>query len=151
MLQLTHENPYDLLSWAAKKLGLPQTWPADSVPIGILRDGELIGVWVYNLFHDTQASVHLATDHTRTWASRAVMGALFTYGFEYRRLTRLNAVIPESNKRALVAAAKLGFTPEGRMRCGDTNGRDAILFAMLAHECRWLKPLPQPAMEASDG
>lgn len=138
-LTLTQDPQYQLLDWARPRCGCPGLWPKESEAIGVMDGDQLRAVMVLNAFYDEGCTVHFASDHTRRWATRNVLGGLFGYIFEYRRLGRAQLVIPATNRRAMVAGIKLGFVPEGRMRGGATGGDDAIVMSMLAHECPWTR------------
>lgn len=137
-LRLTKADPYGMLAWAARKLGLDTTWPPESEPLGVVAGDELRAVLVYNAFYGDQAQMHIASGHTRRWATRNILGGIFGYAFHFKRLNRLNCEIEETNLPAIITALKCGFKIEGVKRAGGSfTGANAVCFGMLAHECRW--------------
>ena len=138
-LHLTQSPQYDLLEWARTRCGVRDpVWPDGSDAIGVMEGDNIRAVMVLNHFCGTGCTVHFASDHTRTWATRNILGGLLGYAFLYRRMDRLQLVIPVSNRRALVAGIKLGFAPEGRARGMGFDGEDIIVMSMLRTECQWL-------------
>jgi len=68
--------------------------------------------------------------------SPKVLFAIFRTLFS--RARRITALVPTDNERSLKQIHLLGFQYEGFMRLGFDGQRDALLFGMLANECRWL-------------
>jgi|GEM_PF-2232818 len=138
-LHLTQTPQYDLLEWARTRCGVRYpVWPEGSEAIGVMQGDKIRAVMVLNACYGDACTVHFASDHTRTWATRNILGGLCGYAFLYRRMERLQLAIPVSNRRAMVAGIKLGFTPEGRTRGMGFYGEDIIIMSMLRTECSWL-------------
>lgn len=139
-LTLTVEPQYHLLEWARTRCGVTEsTWPTESEAMGVMEGDRLRAVMVLNTFYGSSCILHFASDHTRTWATRNILGGLFGYCFLYKKLTRLQLAIPTSRRPALVAAIKLGFTFEGVARGAGVDGENIITLSMLRDECRWIK------------
>ncbi|MER8619169.1 GNAT family N-acetyltransferase [Mesorhizobium sp. M1409] len=63
---------------------------------------------------------------------RTTFRALFT------QAVRITALIDPTNERAISNARRLGFVYEGFLRMGVEGRRDALMFGMLAEDCRFL-------------
>ena len=70
-----------------------------------------------------------------------VLVAVFTTLFS--SAVRVTALIAPENRVAISAARRMGFLYEGYMRLGVEGRRDAMLFGMLKHECRYLDYEPR--------
>lgn len=139
-LRITQDDQYRLLAWAAPKCGLKGKWPDETVALGVEDDsGTLQAVFCYNAFYDEACSAHVASNHTRAWATPRIMKAVFGYPFVLLKLRRINLMVPENNQAATIVAIKMGFKVAGVMRGGAPDHSDAIIFGMLAQECRWIK------------
>lgn len=139
-LRLSVENQYQLLDWARTKLLMRgEMWSADAEAMAVM-DGDVIrAVVVINEKRaDGSCNMHIASDHTRLWATRNILGGIFAYVFEYKRMRRAVAAIPEGNIKAQINAIKLGFEFEARLRGAAEDGKDMILLAMHRGECEWL-------------
>lgn len=137
-VRLTIDDPPSLLAWAAARVGI-EAWPADSKAIGAVdADGRLRGVVVYNGFVDQGCSIHIATDRSRRWATRASLRGYFRYPFVQCGLHRLTAYTPADNVPSQALALKLGFRFEGVQRQAFA-GRDMVFLGMLRTDCRWLQ------------
>ena len=149
-MRVTMRNQPELIVWAAPRMGVPEDQvPAETVALGVLDDaGEIHAVIWLNAFYATHASLHIASNGGKRWATRQVLRTVFAFAFGYMRLTRLNFVVSVNNVPVQVLALKVGLRIEGVARCGANDGSDGILFGMLAHECRWL---PQHVKERISG
>lgn len=138
-LRLTVEPQYALLEWARARCGVTaSTWPPGSEAVGVMDGDTLRAVMVVNAVCGGACKVHFASDHTRRWATRNILGGLYGYVFLVKRLTRVQLDIPASRRPALVAAIKMGFRFEGVSRAAAVSGEDTITMAMLAGECPWI-------------
>lgn len=139
-LILTDEPQYSLLEWARSRCGVvAPKWSPDAEALGVLDGDALRAVIVFNAFYGDACCAHIASDHTRRWATRNILGGIFGYAFHYRRMNRLTAMIPAQNRNAILMAVKLGFQFEGRMRDAAVNGDDAVMLSMLKDECIWTR------------
>jgi hypothetical protein len=151
-LILTVTDQETLLEWAASRVGGGENahfWGIHSEALGCVdaETGKIRAVLVVNGFIGRAAVIHIASDGTRSWATRDILGGMFGYVFFYKNLQRIIGVTPEDNHPALSLALKLGFKLEGRLRGhGDDTGD--ILTSMWRTECEWLHdPEPEPEPE----
>lgn len=66
---------------------------------------------------------------------------MLDFGFQTLHLHRIQAACGPQNRKSQTLLARLGFTPEGRIRDHvHTNGawRDSLLYSILEHE--WQRP-----------
>lgn len=104
-------------------------------------DGTLLGVIAceFKTWFDCHFNAAVADPgFIRAKLLRVVFRTLFT------RAVRVTALIDPDNHRAIKNARQLGFVYEGYMRLAVEGRRDALLFGMLADECRFLPGTPRP-------
>jgi hypothetical protein len=56
---------------------------------------------------------------------------------------RVTIMIDAENSKLEHTVRKMGFVYEGMIRRGLDGWRDALVFGMLAQDCRWLKTRPR--------
>ena len=64
----------------------------------------------------------------------------------FSQAVRITALIDPDNERAIKNARQLGFVYEGYIRRGVEGRRDALLFGMLRHDCRFLPGVKRRAV-----
>lgn len=67
-----------------------------------------------------------------------VFRAVFGYVFEQLSCVRLTAVTTTRNKRARTFLEAIGFVLEGNIRRGYDGRRNALVYGLLASDCRYL-------------
>jgi RimJ/RimL family protein N-acetyltransferase len=134
------------LAWAAARLDCD--WPPESLALAVLEGDEIRAVIVFNAFYERYASMHIVTDQTARWASRAVLAKIFTYAFDVLALERVSGYTPSRRIKAITMALRLGFVVEGRQREAAGDGDDLVLTGLLRRECRWLRQRPARAVPA---
>lgn len=136
MGELIYDDSSRLKDWAVERMpDVPVG--GDAHTLGLLVDGKLAVVVIYESFTPHMCSMHVVTDNGRRWCSRGFLAAAFAYPFKQLGLSRVTALIPASNTKALNMDVRLGFKPEGVMRKGLGND-DLIVLGMLRDECIWL-------------
>jgi hypothetical protein len=99
------------------------------------QNERVIGVCVFEM--KTWFDAHMtAAIADRRVMSRRLLRAMFSAVFS--QATRITALIEPWNVPALRQAMLMGFRQEGFMRRAVEGIRDAVLFGMLRHECRYL-------------
>lgn len=126
-----------MIAWAQARLE-DQRFRDDAQAIGLARDGELIGVTVFDTFSTTGCFVSIATDRSPHWMTRSYIREVFAYPFIQCGFARISCVISEHNAESLRFTRHFGWTQEGTVRRAGPKGEDLILFGMLRDECRWL-------------
>lgn len=109
------------------------------------RDGTLLGVIACEFKTWFEAHFNAAVADPGFIRAK-LLSAIFSTVFS--QAVRITALIDPDNERAIKNARQLGFVYEGYLRLGVEGRRDALLFGMLRHDCRFLpgvKPRPVPS------
>lgn len=104
--------------------------------------GNLIGGFVYSEHRPFPGggSVAICAAGERDWLSRGNLKVfLGSYPFGQLGCHRIQAMVAKANRRARSVIERLGFVSEGLIRHGLGPQKDAILYSLLRHECRWIK------------
>ncbi len=136
MAQVIYGQEDRLLPWAQERIGV--RFRDDARTIGLERDGEVRAVVVYDNFSDTDLCMHIASDGTRAWMSKALLLSAFGYPFSQLGKLRVTGLVPASNKAALSFDEHLGFKREGFHPLAGPNGDDLISLGMLRKDCRFI-------------
>lgn len=110
----------------------------DGYAAGFVEGGVLVGGVVLTHVTTFDGHVSIVLDSPRVLTPGA-LDALFSVPFRRLGLKRLTILTDPRNKRVRRLAEGLGWTLEGKMRCGLDGERDALVYGMLASECRWIK------------
>jgi hypothetical protein len=86
--------------------------------------------------HDCQISC--ATETSAAWRP-TVMTGVFDYVFNQLGCVRCTSITKKSNKRCRDFLTGLGFQLEGRIRLGYDGIKDALVYGLLASECRYIQ------------
>lgn len=136
MLRLEYDDTKALIEWASARIGLP--FRPDATAIGQRRDdGTLAAVVVYDGFSECDCNIHVASDGSGRWLTRALLVAAFTHPFGEWGLRRLTGLVPASNRYAMRLNRHLGFEVEGLCRHALPDD-DIIVFGMLREHCRYI-------------
>lgn len=125
-----------LLPWAQERIGA--TFRDDAYTIGLERDGQIIAVVVFDTFSEADCCMHIASDGTRAWMSKALLLAAFAYPFEQLGLRRVTGMVPASNAEALGFDEHIGFVREGYHPHALPND-DLISLGLLREHCRFIR------------
>jgi len=109
------------------------------VALGVVRNGVLLGGFVYNNYRGHDVQLNAAFDRPG-WALPQTLRALFNYPFNQMGVARVTAVTGKSNHKARKGLLDLGFSQEGAHRRGLDGIETAISYGMLREQCRWIKP-----------
>lgn len=130
------------LAWAAPRVGLLDGVFPDNAQAMAVVDDETKAIKAVAVYVQTYAGVidmHFASDGSRRWANRSILGGIFGYAFYFLGAQRLTNVARASDKSTLVMEIKLGWQIEARLRGAMDDGEDGILLSMLKDECDWIK------------
>lgn len=141
-MHFSRKNQPELLE-EAKQATRSTGFKSDAIALGAYDgpEGELKAVGVFQNFTGTQAEFHFGlVDGDQI--TRQTIGAFVAVAFHKRMfgLTRMLTTIEAANRRALVAAIKMGFQIEARVRSGMPDGSDAILLSIVPQDVTM--PLP---------
>ena len=73
------------------------------------------------------------------WGNRDILRQLFSYPFEFLKVTRLQAIVSVKNTHSNDIVKRLGFVFEGVARNAWDGCLGANIYSMLPNECKWLK------------
>jgi len=100
-------------------------------------DGEFVGGVVISNFRNTDVESSCAAENSAVWRPQ-VMQAVFGYVFTQLGCVRCTSITTKRNKRARSFLEALGFQLEGNIRLGYDGQKDALIYGLLASECRYL-------------
>lgn len=66
-----------------------------------------------------------------------VLRAVFTYIFDQAKCVRVTSICTKRNRRSRALLERLGFELEGNVRLGYDGKRDALIYGLLAKDCRY--------------
>lgn len=98
-------------------------------------DGTLMGVLAceFKEWFDVHFSCAI---RDRRCMSRRLLRTIFTTLFG--QAVRVTALVDPDNETAIEQCRRMGFVYEGMLRMGVEGRRDALIFGMLAADCRYL-------------
>lgn len=146
IMRVTMHDQKRLIEWGEQRMGLVHGGaPAETRALGVFDEqAELHAVIWFNAFYGRQASLHVASNGQKLWATRRVFQMVFSYAFDRipgaLGLDRLEFRVSVENLPVQILALKSGLRIEGVARCGAEDGNDAIVMGMLAKDCHWLPP-----------
>lgn len=135
MAELIYGHEDRLLPWAQERIGV--AFRRDAYTIGLERDGEIAAVVVFDTFSETDCCMHIASDGSRAWMSKALLLAAFAYPFSQLGLLRVTGLVPAGNADALAFDEHLGFVREGFHPKAGPGGTDLISLGLLRERCRF--------------
>lgn len=109
--------------------------------LAILNDDDdfVAGVVISN-FRGHDCEISCATESSTAWRP-TVMNAVFQYIFGQLGCIRCTSIVKKNNKRSRDFLEGLGFVLEGNIRCGYDGVKDALIYGLLASECRYFPPV----------
>lgn len=125
-----------LLPWACERIGVT-AFRRDAYTIGVERDGELVAVIVYDTFSDCDCNMHVASDGSAHWLTRAALAGIFAYPFIQLGYCRVTSQIGTKNTRSLRFCEHLGFEREGYRRRAMKDD-DLHVMGLLRENCRYI-------------
>lgn len=131
-------NAHDFVcNWVYRKIGSP-TPRVPFTTIALTDDaGRIMAACVYLNYHGHDIEMVFAAEHPK-WCRKDALHVFFAFPFIQAKCIRVTACIAKRNKRARKMVVGLGFKQEGTVRHGIAPGTDAVIYGMLASECKWL-------------
>ncbi len=124
-----------LARWAGERLGVADFGPCQT--IGVLRNGQIAAVAVFNNFRSPSIEITFVTADPR-WATPDAVRAIIGYPFNQLGCKRLTAVTEATNQRTRAFLCRLGFRHEGTHADALPTG-DAVSYGLLRKDAtRWL-------------
>lgn len=134
--QVVYGNEKEFLPWAEEKIGV--CFRRDAYTIGLIRDGDIVAVTVYDTYSQNDLCMHIASDGTKRWLNKEFLVKCFAYPFIQLGLERVTGLVDEENTRALQFDLNLGFREEGRHPKAGKNGSTLISLGLLKENCRFI-------------
>jgi RimJ/RimL family protein N-acetyltransferase len=149
MIRYQYDDMDELLDWAEQR-NPARKFRSDARAIGLISNGKIRAVTVYDNWSGNDCLVHLCSDGRANWFTREYAVRTMAYPFIQCELKRISCLISENNTASLNFTLKFGgWTYEGAQREAGYEGEDLYLFGMLRRECVWLskrEPMPELAM-----
>jgi L-amino acid N-acyltransferase YncA len=136
-IEVVGEQRPVFIDWAQRALGGIRL-ARDAKTIAAVRDGEILAVVCYDTFTAFDCHMHIASNGSRLWLTRAFLREAFAYPFLQCGLRRITGLVSASNKDAMRFDLHLGFRIEGVCREGAPDG-DLFILGMLRRECRFIQ------------
>lgn len=136
-IEIVGEQRPVLLDWAQRVMGGIRL-ARDAKTIAAVKGDEILAVVCYDTFTEFDCHMHIASNGSRRWISRALLREAFAYPFIQCGLRRITGLVAASNKDAMRFDLHLGFRIEGLCREGAPDG-DLFILGMLRRECRFIQ------------
>lgn len=141
---MPHAFEYDIeRAWPFVTKQLPGLARADGMTcIGLLRDGEIVAVMVWEGFNGVNIWGHLVAEPGSRWMTRNFLRSCFVYAFDICKVKRISGYVNESNYAAVRLDEHLGFTVETKLKGAAPDGGDVLIYVMRREDCRFIKEAP---------
>lgn len=100
-------------------------------------DNDFCGGVILSNYRGTDIEVSVASETPIAW-HYDVCRTVFNYIFNGAKCVRCTCITTKRNKRAREFLDALGFVLEGNLRRGYDGQRDALIYGLLAEDCRFL-------------
>lgn len=112
--------------------------PGLFVAFAILDDSdEFVGGVIVSNFRKTDCELSCAAETPLAWRHQ-VLQTIFDYTFTQLGCVRCTSITTKRNRRARAFLEGLGFQLEGNLRLGYDGRKDALIYGLLAAECRYI-------------
>lgn len=98
---------------------------------------DFVAAVIISNFRKTDCEVTCVSESPAAWRPH-VCQTIFSYIFEYLGCARCTCITTKGNKKSRSFLINLGFELEGRLRQGFDGCKDALVYGLLASECRFL-------------
>lgn len=138
-LRLVYGIDRTVLLWISERLPLIRPDFADHYnAIGVALEDRLIAGVMYSRYTGTNIEISMAASDPR-WCTRGTLYFLLGYPFLQLGCQRITAVTGEDQLDNQRFFERLGFRWEGILREALPERKNALIFGLLAGECRWTK------------
>lgn len=137
MIRAIAGHDREIARWVGDRLGIDDFSPFCGA-LGIIDDHGIIAGVVFNNYRHPNIEATIASTTPR-WCTSRVLRGIFSYPFWQLKCSRVTAVTSVKNQPTQAFLCRIGFQQEGVMRRAFRNDEDAVIFGMLAEECRWLQ------------
>lgn len=135
--------------WVARRVPIYRPAP-DARALGVVRGNRLVAGVAYENFNGVHIEAVIAGDHGR-WASRGVLGRIFSYPFIQLGCHAISVSVAASNLESLNLATKLGFRPEALIAFAAHDGGPLVVLKAFRNECRWIECHGEKGRIAAEG
>lgn len=106
-----------------------------STAIGLQKEtGEIIAGVMYENWNKRSMVAHMAV---RGRLTRAFIGAIFRYAYEFCGVNKVILPVPSTNTKSVNFVQHLGFSEEGRIADAAPDG-DLVIYTLEKSKCRFL-------------
>lgn len=137
MMHIIFDRQDDVAAWVFEQNGDTFSLTSGFATMGFIRDNQLIAGAVYHGFRQCDIIISFSSVDPK-WCNKQNLYAIFAYPFEQLGCARLTAIVAKKNKRSRKLVEGLGFVREGCLKKGYNGRQDAIVYGMLAENCKWL-------------
>ncbi len=125
--------------YVALKVGLTrELTPGMYTAFAVVDDNkDLVAGVVIAEFRGTDCEIICAGENAMAWRPH-VCKAVFEYIFTQLGCVRCTSITTKANTKARRFLEGLGFCLEGNLRLGYDGRKDALIYGLLASECRYL-------------
>lgn len=106
--------------------------------VGIIKNNRVIAGIVYNNYVENILCEMSIASVDKSWCTRYNLKTLFGIPFTQYNLRRVQSMCSAKDEGVQDFLKRLGFIHEGTHRQAYQNGDDAMSFAMLKHDCKWI-------------
>jgi len=141
-LFLANEHQDELLDWAFQRIDMNGFWPVGARALGVYDEAKGDAIRAVLVTVETYRGVidaHFASDGSRTWATRNILGGIFGYLFFVRGAHRVQTLVSPENDKTIIMNYKLGFKFEASLDGAMDDGGPGVLMSMSPQSCKWLK------------
>lgn len=115
-------------------------------------ENEFIAAVVVSDFREHDCQLSCASESKFTWRPH-ILKVIFDYVFNQLGCVRCTAISKITNKKARAFLEHMGFQLEGKLRLGYDGVKDALIYGLLASECKYIDHpeqdmVPDPVLEA---
>ena len=135
MSTFIYDRHTELVEWASQVIGFEPR--PDVKSFGWGDENGLRAVTLYDGFSQCDCNIHIASDGSGSWLTRAFLRAAFAHPFVQWDLRRVTGLVPAKNTAALRFDLHLGFEREGLIRHALPDD-DIIVLGMLRENCRYI-------------
>lgn len=134
-------------AWVQEKVGGITFAPGMYQAMMVVNDsGDLVAAVVVSNYQGHDCQISCASETGAAWRPH-VCRAVFTYIFETLGCVRCTSITTKRNTASRGFLEHLGFTLEGKLRRGYDGKHDALIFGLLAEECRFLAEQDSEAID----
>ena len=126
-----------VVEWVAKRTNEYGNFGA-STAIGWEKNGRLAAGVVYAEWNGPNVVCHIASDGSRSWATRTYLWTIFDYPFNQLKAERITVCVGDGNRDSKRFVRHLGFELEATLDSAHPSG-DLLVFRMFRHDCRFLR------------